>query len=84
MHEGTVCAEIVKIVDRAAAQHGIQSVYEIVIVVGPHSCLNESQLNFYLPVTGKGTSVEQAVIRVEQEKGLTGAAQMYVKSFRGD
>ena len=84
MHEGTVCTEIVKIVERAAAQHGIQIVYEIVIVAGPYSCLNEKQLNFYLPIAGKGTCAEGAVIRLEQEESLIGAAQMYVKSFRGE
>ena len=46
MHEGAVCREIMDIVSEAAIENEIHKIYEIVISVGPYSCLHEGQLNF--------------------------------------
>ena len=84
MHEGAVCKEIVDIVGEAAWQNDIQKVYEIVLAVGPYSCNNQSQLNFYFDVIRKGTCMEEAVITVERDEDLSGPSQMYIKTFRGE
>ncbi|MBQ2651167.1 MAG: hydrogenase maturation nickel metallochaperone HypA [Clostridia bacterium] len=84
MHEGAVCKEIVDIVGEAAWQNDIQKVYEIVLAVGPYSCINQSQLNFYFDVIRKGTCMEEAVITVERDEDLSGPSQMYIKTFRGE
>lgn len=84
MHEGTVCREIVDIIGEAAWQNDIAKVYEIVLAVGPYSCINQSQLNFYFDVIRKGTCMEEAVITVERDEDLSGPSQMYIKTFRGE
>ena len=84
MHEGAVCREIVDIVGQAAWQNDIEKVYEIVLAVGPYSCINQSQLNFYFDVIRKGTCMEEAVITVERDEKLSGPSQMYIKTFRGE
>ena len=84
MHEGAVCKEIVDIVGEAAWQNDIQKVYEIVLAVGPYSCINQSQLNFYFDVIRKGTCMEEAVITVERDEDLSGPSLMYIKTFRGE
>lgn len=84
MHEGAVCREIIDIVGEAAWQNDIQKVYEIVLAVGPYSCINQSQLNFYFDVIRKGTCMEEAVITVERDEDLSGPSQMYIKTFRGE
>ena len=84
MHEGAVCREIVNIVIEAAIENEIAKVYEIIISVGPYSCIHEGQLNFYFDVMKKDTIMEEAVIRLESDDTLTGTSQMYVKTFRGE
>ena len=84
MHEGAVCREIVNIVTEAAIENEIAKVYEIIISVGPYSCIHEGQLNFYFDVMKKDTIMEEAVIRLEPDDTLTGTSQMYVKTFRGE
>jgi len=84
MHEGAVCREIVDIIGEAAWQNDIAKVYEIVLAVGPYSCINQSQLNFYFDVIRKGTCMEEAVITVERDEDLSGPSQMYIKTFRGE
>lgn len=84
MHEGAVCTEIIDIVSDAAAANRIGRVDEILIAVGPYSCLNPGQLNFYFEVAREGTCMSRAVIRVERDKTLTGTSQMYIKSIRGE
>lgn len=84
MHEGAVCREIVDIIGEAAWQNDIDKVYEIVLAVGPYSCINQSQLNFYFDVIRKGTCMEEAVITVERDEDLSGPSQMYIKTFRGE
>ena len=84
MHEGAVCREIVNIVTEAAIENEIAKVYEIIISVGPYSCIHEGQLNFYFDVMKKDTIMEDAVIRLESDDTLTGTSQMYVKTFRGE
>jgi len=84
MHEGAVCREIVNIVTEAAVENEIRKIYEIVISVGPYSCIHEGQLNFYFDVMKKDTCMEEAVIRLEKDDSLTGTSQMYVKTFRGE
>lgn len=84
MHEGAVCREIVNIVTEAAVENEIQKIYEIVISVGPYSCIHEGQLNFYFDVMKKDTCMEDAVIRLEKDDSLAGTSQMYVKTFRGE
>ena len=84
MHEGAVCKEIVDIVGEAAWQNDIQKVYEIVLAVGPYSCINQSQLNFYFDVIRKGTCMEESVITFERDEDLSGPSQMYIKTFRGE
>ena len=54
MHEGAVCREIVDIVGAAARDNDIEKVYEIVLSVGPYSCIHAAQLNFYFEVIRKG------------------------------
>lgn len=84
MHEGAVCREIIDIVGEAAWQNDIQKVYEIVLAVGPYSCINQSQLNFYFEVIRKGTCMEEAVITLQRDEKLSGPSQMYIKTFRGE
>lgn len=84
MHEGAVCTEIIDIVSDAARNNDIEKVSEILLVVGPYSCLNLPQLNFYFEVAREGTCMSSAVIRMEKDETLTGTSQMYIKSIRGD
>lgn len=84
MHEGAVCSEIIDIVSHAARVNEIRKVEEILLSVGPYSCLNLSQLNFYFEVARKGTCMESAVIRMEKDESLTGISQMYIKNIRGE
>ena len=84
MHEGAVCAEIMDIAERAAAENALGKIREIVITVGAWSCVNEAQLNFYFDAAKPGTCMAGAVIRVERDEGLMGASQLYLKSIRGD
>lgn len=84
MHEGAVCREIVDIVSNAAKINDISKVYEIILSVGPYSCIHEGQLNFYFEMLRKGTCMEEAVIQIEKDDRLEGASQMYIKTFRGE
>ena len=84
MHEGAVCREIVDIVGAAARDNEIEKVYEIVLSVGPYSCIHAAQLNFYFEVIRKGTCMEEAVVTIERDEKLTGPSQMYIKTFRGE
>lgn len=84
MHEGTICREIVDVIDNAARLNDITQVYEIVLTVGPYSCVHEGQLNFYFDIVSKGTCMENAIIRIEKDDELSGASQMYIKTFRGE
>lgn len=84
MHEGTVVREIMNIVDEAAMLNEIEKVYEIVLRVGPYSCLHEEQLNWYFEILRKGTCMEEAVIKIERDDSIEGTNQMYLKTFRGE
>ena len=84
MHEGAVCTEIMDIVTQAAAVNGMTRVEEIVLSVGPYSCLHLDQLNFYFEVAKKGTCMENAVISMELDESYRGLSQMFVKNIRGE
>ena len=84
MHEGAVCAEIMDIAQRTAAQYELTKIWEIVVTVGAYSCVHEGQLNFYFDAAKPGTCMADAVIRVERDESLRGASQLYLKSIRGD
>ena len=84
MHEGAVCSEIMDIVTPAAAVNGLMKVEEIVLSVGPYSCLHLDQLNFYFNVAKQGTCMESAVIRMERDESYRGLSQMFVKNIRGE
>lgn len=84
MHEGSVCREIMNIVGQAAVDNDIQHVKEIILRVGPYSCLHEQQLNFYFDVLGKGTCMENTKIILEKDDSISGPSQMFIKSFRGE
>lgn len=84
MHEGAVCSEIIDIVSGAAKANALSRVEEIVLTVGPYSCLNLNQLNFYFEVARKNTCMENAVIRMEKDANLTGISQMYITNIRGE
>lgn len=84
MHEGAVCREIMDIASNAAVMNDITKIYEIVVATGPYSCVMENQLNFYFEICRKGTCMEEAVIRLEQDDSLEGPSQVYVRSIRGD
>ena len=84
MHEGSVAREIMDIVGKAAIENDISKVYEIVLRVGPYSCLHEDQLNFYFDALGKGTCMENTKITIEEDDSISGPSQMYIKTFRGE
>ena len=84
MHEGTVVREIMEIVSEAAYQNQISKVYEIILRVGPYSCIHEQQLNWYFDILRKGTCMEDAIILVERDETLSGVNQMYIKTFKGE
>ncbi len=84
MHEGAVCSEIMDIVSHAARVNDLKQVHEILLSVGPYSCLNLSQLNFYFEIAKKGTCMERAVIRMEKDETISGTSQMFIKSIQGD
>ena len=84
MHEGTVVREIMNIVDEAAKANDILNVYEIVLRVGPYSCLHERQLNWYFEILRAGTCMENAVIKIEKDDSISGVNQMYIKTFKGE
>ena len=84
MHEGAVCAEIIDIALRVAERNGLSRVSRINVATGPHSCLNEQELNFYFHVAQEGTCLEGAWITVERDEGLAGVSQMYVRTIEGD
>ena len=84
MHEGAVCSEIMDIVTHAAAVNGLSKIEEIVLSVGPYSCLHLDQLNFYFEVARKGTCMENAVITMELDESYKGLSQMFVKTIRGE
>ena len=58
--------------------------YEITLRVGPYSCLHENQLNWYFEILGKGTCMEDAVIKIERDDSIEGTNQMYIKTFKGE
>lgn len=84
MHEATLCAEITEIALKAAEEHGMSIVDEIIISAGPHSCINEASLNFYFTMLRENTCLENTYITVECDETLTGISQMYVKSIKGE
>ena len=84
MHEGAVCSEIIDIVSAAARANALKAVREIILAVGPYSCINESQLNFYFDLARAGTCMDTAVIRLEKDSSLVGTSQMVIKNIRGD
>ena len=84
MHEGSVCREIMNIVSESALQNNISHVYEIILRVGPYSCLHENQLNWYFEILRKGTCMEEAVIKIERDDTIEGTNQMYIKTFKGE
>lgn len=84
MHEGSVAREIMDIVSKAAVQNEITKVHEIILRVGPYSCLHESQLKFYFDVLGKGTCMENTKITIEKDETISGPSQMYIKTFKGE
>ena len=84
MHEGSVCKEIMEIVGSSALENNIRKVVEIVLRVGPYSCIHEQQLNFYFDVLGKGTCMENAKIVLEKDNSISGASQMFIKSYKGE
>ncbi len=84
MHEGAVCREIMDIVSKSAKINDINKVYEIILSVGPYSCIHEGQLNFYFEIMRKDTCMEEAIIKIERDDTLEGASQMYIKTFRGE
>ena len=84
MHEGAVCSEIMDIVTHAAKINGLTRIEEIVLSVGPYSCLHLDELNFYFEVARKGTSMEPAVITMERDESYKGLSQMFVKTIRGE
>ena len=84
MHEGSVCREIMNIVGQSAFENDIKNVYEIILRVGPYSCLHEQQLNFYFEVLGKNTCMENARIILEKDDSISGASQMSIKSYKGE
>ena len=84
MHEGAVCSEIMDIVTQVAAVNGLSRIEEIVLSVGPYSCLHLDQLNFYFEVAKKGTCMENAVISMERDESYRGLSQMFVKTIRGE
>ena len=84
MHEGSVAREIMSIVEKSAIENDISRVYEIVLRVGPYSCLHEQQLNFYFDVLGKGTCMENVKILLEKDETITGPSQMYIKTYKGE
>ena len=84
MHEGSLCREIMEVVGEAALIHNISKVYEIVLRVGPYSCIHEKQMNFYFEILGKGTCMEDAKIIIEKDESIKGISQMYIQTFRGE
>ncbi|MBE6037964.1 MAG: hydrogenase maturation nickel metallochaperone HypA [Anaerofustis stercorihominis] len=84
MHEGAICSEIIDIVSEAAKVNDMRNVFEINLCVGPYSCINEEQLNFYFDIARKDTCMSEAVIIMERDETLTGASQMYIRSFKGE
>ena len=84
MHEGTVVREIMSIVDTAAKANDIRKVYEIILRVGPYSCIHERQLNWYFEILRKDTCMEDAVIKIERDDSIIGTNQMYIKTFKGE
>ena len=84
MHEGTVVREIMSIVDEAAKANDISNVYEIILRVGPYSCLHEQQLNWYFEILRKDTCMEEAIIKIERDDSIVGTNQMYIKTFKGE
>ena len=84
MHEGSVCREIMNIVSESALQNNISHVYEIILRVGPYSCIHEQQLNFYFDVLGKGTCMENAKKKKKKDDSISGASQMFIKSYKGE
>ncbi len=83
MHEEAVCTEIMEIAQRAAERNGMTRIARIAVAAGPHSCLNEQELNFYFHVVQEGTCMEGAWIDVERDESLTGISQMYVRAIEG-
>lgn len=84
MHEGAICKEIIDVVGASAKANDITKVYEIVLSVGPYSCVHQDQINFYFEIVSKGTCMENAVVRIEKDEQLQGISQMYIKTYRGD
>lgn len=84
MHEGAVCMEIMDIVRRAAEANGLVRVERISVEVGPNSCLNEQELNFYFHVAQEGTCMEGAWISVSRNDEPSGVSQMFVRGIEGE
>ena len=84
MHEGAVCTEIIGIATEVAAEHGLNKVTCVYLAVGPYSCINKEQLDFYVGVACVGTVMEGAQVGIELDETLQGAAQMCISSIEGE
>lgn len=84
MHEGALCREIIETVERAAKINGLSKVYEILIVHGPHSAIEEYQLNFYFNVAKIGTVMEEGHIVLQLDEEMQGIRQIVIRSITGD
>ena len=84
MHEGAVCTEIIGIATEVAAEHGLNKVTCVHLAVGPYSCINKEQLDFYLGVACVGTVMEGAQVSIELDESLQGTAQMCISRIEGE
>lgn len=84
MHEGAVCREILLIAERTAVRNDIRHITGITLAVGPLSCVNTAQLQFYFDVAKTGTCAQDARLSVEQDASITGSRQEFVRRLEGE
>jgi hydrogenase nickel incorporation protein HypA/HybF len=64
MHEYSLTRQIVKIVNRAAAEHGARRVTQVRLVVGTDSGIQPDSVQLYFSQIARGTPAEDATISV--------------------
>lgn len=84
MHEGTVCREILMIAERAAHSNALTEITGITIAIGPHSCIQQDQLQMCFAFVREGTMAAQAQLHIITDNTITGKRQEFVRQIEGN
>ena len=64
MHELAVCQDIIAQVENIAREHKAQSVYQVIVEIGPLSGVEAALLKAAFPIASAGTLAENAKLEI--------------------